>query len=60
VKDNGYGITPEIQNLLFKQVFTSNNTGANWDGTGTGTAIIRKLVEQMMGVIIFYSNQGET
>lgn len=53
VRDNGKGISPDIQEKLFVPSFTTK-TG----GMGLGLAIVRRFVENAGGNIWFESNEG--
>jgi two-component system, NtrC family, nitrogen regulation sensor histidine kinase NtrY len=54
VKDNGIGISPELQNKIFLPHFTTKATGS-----GLGLAIAKQGVELMGGTIWFESTQGQ-
>ena len=55
VKDNGVGITPELQDKVFEPLFT---TKAPEVGTGLGLAICKELVDRMGGEIKLHSTVG--
>ena len=56
VRDNGSGILPELQEEIFRPMFTTRQTGS---GSGIGLAISRELMERMHGRLeLAYSNQG--
>jgi signal transduction histidine kinase len=54
VKDNGPGIPEEIRTRLFEPFVTHGKKG----GTGLGTAISKKIVEEMGGRIWFNTASG--
>lgn len=60
VKDNGIGINPEDQILIFER-FRQAQTGLSrsFGGTGLGLAICKSLVEMMGGKIWVISKLGE-
>jgi len=56
VHDNGSGIPPELQEEIFKPMFTTRQTGS---GSGIGLAISRELMERMYGRLeLVHSNQS--
>jgi signal transduction histidine kinase len=54
VKDNGDGITPELQDKIFYPNFTTKSSG-----TGLGLAMCKSIVEQMKGDIWFETEQQQ-
>jgi len=57
IKDNGMGMTPEIKNQIFDNLFTTKPVGK---GTGLGLAISRQIIEEKHGgKIECYSTIGE-
>jgi signal transduction histidine kinase len=54
VKDNGEGIAPEMQSLIFVPNFTTKSSG-----TGLGLAMCKGIVEQAKGKIWFETEQDK-
>jgi len=55
VMDNGIGMSPEVLDRLFDPYFTTKREG---EGTGLGTVIAKKIVEEHGGAIAATSRQG--
>ena len=61
VEDNGYGMTPEYQKILFDAFTRAENSTTNKvQGTGLGMAITKNIIELMGGTIEVFSevNKG--
>ncbi|MBH8552962.1 response regulator [Nostocaceae cyanobacterium CENA357] len=57
IKDNGDGMTPEVQEHVFEQFFTTKSVGK---GTGLGLSISRQIVEEKhLGKLDCISKLGE-
>jgi len=56
IRDNGTGMSPEVQQRLFREHFTTKPIG---QGTGLGLSITHQLVENLHGQISFTSQEGE-
>jgi chemotaxis family two-component system sensor kinase Cph1 len=50
VTDNGIGIPPDQQNKIFELFSRSNNVG-DFEGTGVGLSIVKKIVDRHQGNI---------
>jgi signal transduction histidine kinase len=57
IADNGAGMTPEVQQKIFNQVFTTKAVGK---GTGLGLSIAQQIVQEKHGgKITFTSDAGK-
>jgi signal transduction histidine kinase len=54
VKDTGGGITPENEQKIFKDFFSTKD-----DGTGLGLTIVKKTVDELGGTVEFENRTGE-
>lgn len=54
VADTGDGIPEEVQDKLFRPLFTTKSKGQ-----GLGLAVVKKFVEQLAGTITFKSEEGK-
>lgn len=54
IKDNGVGISSEMEDHLFQPNFTTKGSG-----TGLGLAIVKNIVEEFGGAIWFKSEEGK-
>jgi signal transduction histidine kinase/DNA-binding NarL/FixJ family response regulator len=59
VKDNGIGISVEMQSKIFEPYFKLSIGGRNSEGMGMGLSIVKNLVEDLNGQIELVSNPGE-
>jgi len=54
VADSGGGITPDVQQQIFKRFFTTRE-----QGTGLGLAFVKKIVEEHDGALELTSEPGQ-
>ena len=59
VEDNGIGIPPEKQSLLFNDDFYTTAGTANEKGTGLGLFICREIIQKNGGRLMFNSERGK-
>lgn len=60
VRDNGIGVPADVQKRLFTKMFRANNAkSARPDGTGLGLYLVKRVVEDEGGEIIFESTEGK-
>lgn len=57
-KDNGIGINEEYKDQVF-EMFKRLHVSSDYEGTGIGLAICKKIVKQMGGSIYINSKEGE-
>ncbi|MFM2305863.1 MAG: hypothetical protein RLZZ367_532, partial [Bacteroidota bacterium] len=58
VSDNGIGISKEYSTTIF-QMFKRLHNEQDYDGTGIGLAICKKIVEYYHGEVWFDSAEGD-
>ena len=56
IKDNGKGMSTEVQKKIFEAGFTTKGIGI---GTGLGLAICDRIIKLHKGAIIFYSKENQ-
>lgn len=60
VKDNGIGVPLKVQNRLFTKMFRANNAKElRPDGTGLGLYLVKRVVQDEGGKLIFESVEGK-
>lgn len=60
VKDNGIGVPAKVQNRLFTKMFRANNAKEiRPDGTGLGLYLVKRVIHDEGGDIIFESTEGK-
>ena len=57
IKDNGPGISPEIESHIFEPFFTTKGVG---EGTGLGLDTVQRIVKKHRGTIQVTSKPGDT
>ncbi|MGO1820283.1 MAG: sensor histidine kinase [Senegalia sp. (in: firmicutes)] len=58
IEDHGKGITSEDRKFIFDRAYTLENNKGNYEGSGLGLSISRKMAIQMNIDIDFFSNPG--
>lgn len=56
IEDNGKGIAADILNKVYDPFFTTKN---EWEGTGLGLSVVKKLIARMGGTIHCESETGQ-
>ena len=60
VKDNGIGVPEKVKNRLFTKMFRANNAKElRPDGTGLGLYLVKRVVQDEGGELIFESTEGK-
>jgi two-component system, OmpR family, sensor histidine kinase VicK len=59
VSDNGLGIPPEQQHLVFAKFFRADGSSAGITGAGLGLALCREIVQSHGGALGFDSTHGQ-
>ncbi len=57
IKDNGLGIDPQYTDIVFK-IFRRLHTNSEYEGTGVGLAITKRIIERHKGQIWVESEPG--
>ena len=58
VKDNGIGFDQKYSEQIF-QMFARLHNKNDYDGTGVGLSIVKKVIENHKGMIRVHSSPGE-
>jgi PAS domain S-box-containing protein len=59
IRDNGIGIDPDFHELIFGMFKRLNNEKAYGPGTGAGLAFVKRIIDQLSGVIFVQSQPGD-
>lgn len=60
VTDNGYGISQERQEHLFKRFYRANQPGTEHiEGTGLGLSLVKTIIERFKGEVWYKSETGK-
>ena len=59
IRDNGIGMDEAYQEQIFSLFLRLHNNGSDYEGTGVGLSICRKIVQQHKGKIWIESKLGE-
>lgn len=59
VRDNGIGIDPDFHQQVFGMFKRLHNEAAFGPGTGAGLAFVKRVIDQLKGVIFIESRTGE-
>ncbi len=57
IRDNGPGISPEVQSRMFEPFFTTKDVG---EGTGLGLDTVQRIVKKHRGNVQVQSRPGDT
>jgi signal transduction histidine kinase len=57
IRDNGPGISPEVEAHIFEPFFTTKEVG---EGTGLGLDTVQRIVKKHRGTIQVTSSPGDT
>lgn len=59
VSDDGLGISPDDQQLVFQRMYRGKSTASVSEGTGLGLYLIKKYLDLMHGNIELYSKKDQ-